>query len=485
MVQREGYLIFDIGTGNARVAVTDTAGNILSVKRSDIHYERDPEVPAALFFHPQPLWESILQLAQAALKEAGELKILGLTSTSQRQGIVLLDKEGNHLIGLPNIDNRGNGFEKELSSPEQIYQMTGRWPTPLFSGLKMMAFKEQCPDFWDRTAFITSISGWVTYQLSGHLVYEPSQATETLLYDVREDRWSPDLCDMFGLPVSMLPPVVPAGTVLGETLQEIAEVLNLDRGTKVIVGGADTQLAVKSVKPTVGDVVAVSGTTTPLTLVMDRYIHDQDARSWTNSHVEDQQWLLETNCGVTGLNYQMVKNIFYPQESYAVIEEEMSKMAEVECFAALGTSLISSREMKVPQYGGFYFKMPISHQLSRAHFAWATLWDIACAVKEAYETMVDITGRKPTYILGCGGGFQSETLRSLVAEMLGLELRIPKVSHQASIVGATIICNEALGRRDEVEESVERISPTGDPSVQRIYQRWQDLQKGICLGESL
>src|SRR5690606_13778766 len=99
----------------------------------DIRYEKDPLYPDALQFDPSALWQQILGLTSQALAAAPGVEIRAITATSQREGIVLLDAQGNSLTGLPNIDHRGREWEYMLADKSRVYQLTGRYPTSLFS----------------------------------------------------------------------------------------------------------------------------------------------------------------------------------------------------------------------------------------------------------------------------------------------------------------------------------------------------------------
>jgi len=241
----EAYLIIDIGTGNARVAVTDRGGNVLSVAREDVHYEKDIHYPDSIYFDADELWEQILRLAGRALSEVPGVRVVAFTATSQREGIVLLGRNGESLIGLPNIDHRGRQWEGVLTDKQRVYLLTGRYPTSLFSALKLVGVREGRPAVWERVAGFLSISDWVQYKLSGVRGYEHSQASETLLYDVAGKRWSPELCALFGLDTSLLPGLVSSGTVLGSLLPGLTAAFAAAAGAVVVVGGADTQLAIE------------------------------------------------------------------------------------------------------------------------------------------------------------------------------------------------------------------------------------------------
>ena len=143
MASQEAYIVIDIGTGSVRVAVAATTGEILGIDRENIIYHKDEDYPEALYFDPAQLWEQVTRLAKNALVQAGDTTILALTATSQREGIVLLDKNGKSQIGLPNIDHRGREWEGIISDKSYVYKLTGRYPTSLFSAMKIVGIREK------------------------------------------------------------------------------------------------------------------------------------------------------------------------------------------------------------------------------------------------------------------------------------------------------------------------------------------------------
>ena len=59
--------------------------------------------PDSRYFSPRVLWKQVMNLAKRALSRSHDIDIIGLTSTSQRQGIVLIDQNGDSFLGLPSI----------------------------------------------------------------------------------------------------------------------------------------------------------------------------------------------------------------------------------------------------------------------------------------------------------------------------------------------------------------------------------------------
>jgi autoinducer 2 (AI-2) kinase len=474
MTPQEAYLIADIGTGNVRVAVAASNGKILGVASGDMRYEKDYNYPESIYFDPNALWDQIQNMALLALQQSGDVTITAITATSQREGIVAIDKSGHSLIGMPNIDHRGREWEDITPDKHEIYKRTGRYPTSLFSALKLVGLRNRRPELWQNVATFLSISDWAQFLFSGVAGYEHSQASETLLYDVEAGQWSQQLCEAYQIDPALLPTLKQSGTILGTILPEIAVSLSISNKAVVVVGGSDTQLAIMSMQPSVDDIVIVSGTTTPIIKIVDNYVTDDLERTWTGRHTDETSFLLEANAGVTGLNYQRLKEIFYPNESYEIIEQEVGAIKDSHCVAALGSLLAGEKTPLIR--GGFVFNTPVSHLLGRGHFVWATLWDIACSISENYHFLCQVTSHNQDYVWACGGGVQSRILRQFIANLLDKKVMVRNNYRQASAAGGAIICNNALGKETRLPETLEIVYPEKSAQHDAWYQEWKGVR---------
>ena len=476
MVNKNAYIVVDFGTGNLRAAVVSVAGELLGACREDIVYHRDEHYPDSIYFKPVETWQRIIALCKSALQQAGDVSIRAITATSQREGIVVLNDKGEPVIGMPNIDHRGRQWENVIRDKDGMYQKTGRYPTSLFSAMKIVGLQKVYGDM--EVSHILSISDWVEYMFCGVLHYEHSQASETLLYDVDGKRWSDQLLGVFGLDKRILPSLTEAGAVLGAVKKDIAGELSISPAAKVVVGGADTQLAALSTNAGKDDVVIVSGTTTPIIKLVDQYITDEGQRTWTGRHVINGYFMLEANAGVTGLNYQRLKKIFYPNEGYDIIEQELGAAKGVQCMAALGSLLADEKEPLVK--GGFIFNVPVNHELSRVHFVWATLWDIACSIFENYKSLCSVTPDMKEAIWVCGGGMESKQLRQFIAALTGKNIMIKDNFRHASVVGGAILCNRATGNSGEINNNIEAVAPSGNAEdYVSLHTQWKQNRSSL------
>lgn len=476
------YLIIDVGTGNLRVAVCTAKGDVLALQRKDIRYYNDTKYPDAQYFNPDNVWKDIIDLSKEVLsvakKDNKDLTIVAGTSTSQREGVVLIDIDGNDIIGLPNHDHRGREWESTITNPDEVYKKTGRKVSSLFSALKVKGFLNRYPEYEDTLAKFTSISDWVTYKLSGSMVYEHSQASETNLYDVQNKKWNEALCESFGIPISILPPLAYAGKELGSILPEISAEWKIEE-VKVLVGGADTQMAINSTAPELNDLVIVAGTTTPIVKVKDVYTLDDRQRTWTNSHLFNYQYILEVNAGVTGLNLQRLKQFFYPKEPYEVMEKELNGLSLSSAsttIASLG-SLICA-EPNPLTIGGFVFKTPVNHELTRADFVLSAIIDMAFSIHENLKVLLEIDNNDTDFLWICGGGAQGRVFMQILANVLKMKLRIRTGFEQASVNGAVKLCNKALGiESDQTHNDYEEINWQDSPEIDLLYKKWKAVRQ--------
>src|SRR5690606_35366443 len=212
------------------------------------------------------------------------------------------NQSGKAVIGLPNIDHRGREWEQQYPGKSSVYQLTGRYPGSLFSAYKLVGIRERRPDLWKELSFFLSISDWATWELSGVPGYDHSQASEPLLYDVKAGKWSEELCNLYKISPKILPPLAASGSVAGHVQQQVAKSWGINSEALIITGGGDTQLAIKSTSPEVGDIVIVSGTTTPVVKLEGTYITDKEESNWSSRDIVDNRFVIEANAGVTGLN---------------------------------------------------------------------------------------------------------------------------------------------------------------------------------------
>lgn len=464
------YLMVDLGTGNTRVLLVTSEGEILGIRAFQNTYYKDDLYDDAQYFLPEEWQEKILQAADEICRELPDVRIDAVSSAGARQTIVLFDKEGKAFYALPNIDNRGREFMGEICDRAEIYRKSGKWATEDFDAAKLMGLARKRPELYERIMKFTSLSEWIGAIFTGRIVIEPSQACETQLYDIHNLDWSSGLCKEYGISEVILPEIMNAGEKAGDILEIYKTRFHMAGDAVYIVGGADTQTAVLQTRMTTGDIAVVSGTTSPVVAKSEKALYDPWERVWVDVDLKAASYQIEMNPGVTGLNYQKFKNNFFGDVSYEELEKIYEKKTDFGCTASFSSLLFYDKTSL--RNGGFFMRAPLRDGLDRFDFIWAVLADSVCATFEQYDHLRRITGNDTGMIRGCGGGFRSRALCRMLAALSGKDIYLEKNFEQATTVGLIRLCNEYYGEQTDTGSDPEIIRAMDYPLIQRYYVEW-------------
>ncbi|HEX5759220.1 MAG TPA: FGGY family carbohydrate kinase, partial [Thermoanaerobaculia bacterium] len=118
-------------------------------------------------------------------------------------------------------DRREAGRVRGMAAhAEEVARRTGLRLSPHYAAPKLAGLLEALPDGLARARGGELVAGtldaWLVRRLAGRDATEPGQAGRTLLYDLEEDRWSPELCALWGVPAAALPALAPSAGAWGE-----------------------------------------------------------------------------------------------------------------------------------------------------------------------------------------------------------------------------------------------------------------------------
>ena len=480
---------WDVGTGSCRCLIADAQGRQLALARGQVGAVRAEDVPGSWEFDPQQMWDTFVQLTRKALAAAPPGVVTAVSATSFRDGVVFLDGENEVLYAGTNRDARAvaQGFEMAQAHGEAIYSLTGRWPLGTDAAAHLLWMRRLRPEVYQRIDRMLMVSDWLVFRLCGEHSSEPSNASSSLLFDVRERRWSIELAQLLDLAVKLFPPLFSPGEVVGGLSNEAAVALGLREGTPVVVGGADSQAACVACGATAdGDTVAVAGTTMPVQMTLEEPLMDRDHRTWTGAHTLPGLWSLECSAGLCGITYEWLRQLFGEQVSKEEAYETMSAEAEEErpgsVLAFMGPWIADHGRLQLPSRVGFLapFPMKLEPPLTRSKMARALLENIAFALRGNLSQLEEISGRKAGALWVCGGLSRSKLLTQMVADICQVPVRVPPV-REASALGAAMCAATGAGIYDSLKEASEGM--LGQPQVvepepemrglyRTLYKRW-------------
>jgi glycerol kinase len=214
-------LALDQGTTGSTALVISESGHIVS--RAYQEFTQHFPSPGWVEHDPSEIWAVTLDVAREALTRADRTPA-AIGITNQRETVVCWDRQTGEPLhnALVWQDRRTAARCRELQverGDAYIYDKTGLVWDPYFSGTKIEWLSQQ-PEVRglasERVVFGT-IDSWLVYNLTAGrtLVTDHTNASRTLLYNVNNHDWDPDLLELFGVPRASLPEIRQSSEVFG------------------------------------------------------------------------------------------------------------------------------------------------------------------------------------------------------------------------------------------------------------------------------
>jgi len=480
-------LALDQGTTSSRAIIFDREGQIVQVAQREFMQifpragwvEHDPEA----------IWTSQLECARTALErsriEAGRIAAIGITN--QRETTIVWERR----TGLP-IHNaivwqcrrtasicdrlKKDGFERV------IRRKTGLVADAYFSGTKVAWTLDNVPGARARSrsgelAFGT-VDSWLINRLTGGAVHitDPSNASRTLLFDIRKRQWDDELLEKIRVPRSMLPEVKPSSAVYGETDPTLL-------GAPIpIAGNAGDQQAALFGQACFKPGMMKNTYGTGCFLLMQTGTEARSSKTGLLTTIawqrgKETQYALEGSVFVAGAAIQWLR------DGLGIVETA----GESE---ALATSVTDNQGVYfVPAFVGLgapYWDadargaiVGLTRGATRAHIARAALEAMAYQTRDVVSCMERDSGIKARELRIDGGASRNDFLCQFQADVLGIPVVRPVVT-ETTALGAAYLAGLAVGFwKDEKEISSQwraerRFEPAMKRSTRdRLYDGWR------------
>jgi len=213
-------LAIDQGTTGTTCIVFDDEGRARG--RAYSEFEQHFPRPGWVEHDAAEIWEVTRKVAIAALADAAvqESDLKGIGITNQRETVVAWDPATGEPVHRALVwqDRRTAARCDELREQGHealIRERTGLVIDPYFSGTKI-EWLIQNADLPEGVAFGT-IDSWLAFKLTGRHLVDYSNASRTMLFDIRELTWDEELCGLLGVDPRSLPEPVPSSQIYGTT----------------------------------------------------------------------------------------------------------------------------------------------------------------------------------------------------------------------------------------------------------------------------
>jgi glycerol kinase len=481
-------LAIDQGTTGTTCIVFDGEGRPCG--RAYSEFEQHFPRPGWVEHDANEIWECTRGVASSALEDAGctGSDLAGIGITNQRETVVAWDCETGEPLHRALVwqDRRTAARCDELKHEgrEQLFrERTGLVLDPYFSGTKIeWLIKEGGVD---RGAAFGTIDSWLLQKLTGRHVTDYTNASRTLLFDIRKLEWDHELCDLLGIDPGSLGEPMPSAHVYGET-EEFG-------GSVPVAGIAGDQQAALY-----GQACHAPG------LGKNTYGTGSFVLENAGQEAPDaQEGLLTTVAWGVGdrVDYALEAAIFITGAAVQWLRDGLGIIETADETEDLARSLDTNDGVYfVPALTGLgsphwdpYARgtiVGLTRGNGRAHLARAALESIAYQTVDAVRAMEAGSGVKLEELKADGGATVNGWLMQFQADVLGVPVVVPEVS-ETTALGAAYLAGVAVGQWTEEDvRAMWREAARYEPGMsaderETLLGEWQmaiDVTKSNALG---
>ncbi len=477
-------LALDQGTTSSRAILFDRGGRI--VKSAQQEFPQIYPQPGWVEHNPEDIWNSQIAVARQAIDGIDPAQIAAIGITNQRETTIIWDRKTGEPIAnaivwqcrrtAPMCETlKREGFDARIKA------ITGLVTDAYFSGTKVAWLLDHVEGARERAergelAFGT-VDSFLIWRLSeGRLhVTDPSNASRTMLYDIRKGDWSAEILDRLNIPRALLPRVVPSSGIVGDT--------HLLGGTIAIAGVAGDQEAATFGQACYEPGLAKQTYGTGCFLLMNT---GSDAVTSKHNLLTTIGWQIKGK----DVQYALEGSVFIAGAAVQWLRDELgiiSSAAESETLAA-----------SVPDTGGVYVVpafvglgapywdafargaiLGLTRGSGRAQIARATLESVAYQTRDVVDAMQANSGLTLQTLRVDGGMVRNDFLMQFQADILGVPVERPAVT-ETTALGAAYLAGLATSfwhSQTEIAQQwrVERAFEPNMSADQResLYAGWQ------------
>ena len=475
-------MALDQGTTSSRCILFDKAGNICASVQKEFR-QIFPQ-PGWVEHDAMEIWYTTLEVSRSALNKLGitAADVAAIGITNQRETTVVWDKETGEPIFNAIVwqcRRTSDIIDKLVATgwADDIRAKTGLQPDAYFSGSKIKWLLDNVPGARKRAQagklLFGTIDTWLIWKLTGGRVHvtDYTNASRTMLYNIKELKWDKELLELLDIPECMLPEVKPSSFVYGTTDYELY-------GGEIPIAGAagDQQCALFGqccFEP--GQMKNTYGTGCFLLMNTGSEIVESKNGLVTTIAVgyEDHvEYALEGSIFVAGAAVQWLRDELHviaaasESQQFAESVSDTAGGYVVPAFTGLGAPYWNQRARGVV--------VGLTRGFSRAHLVRATLESLAYQTYDIARAMERDSSIRITELKVDGGACANDFLMQFQSDLTGSDVYRPRCI-ETTALGAAYLAGLAVGYWKNLEDI------RHNWAIDRVFTPAMDEEKRVGL----
>ena len=454
------YLGIDLGTSSLKVVVVNQRGEIIN--SSTMHYDVIIRNEGWVEQNPDQ-WLKALKEALTDLKKFDSqiLKEINAVSvTGQMHGIVPVDEFGNALHHAIIWSDRRNeqelaALQTELTNEEWV-TITGNRPNISFTLGKILWFKNHEPELYEKTDKFLLPKDYLRMQLTGIAETDYSDASATLLLDIRTLKWSEKIMNLFLLKRSKLPEIKSSISSSGAITRISAETFGLKEGTAVICGCGDAQAqALGNGIIHQKDWLCTVGTSGQLFVSTDRLAMEKSGKLHTLVHADPGKWVLMGATLSAGMSFKWLAESIFDSQL------EIKELLDLASTASAGSKnllflpyLFGERSPYMDERAKGTF-IGFTNEHTKSEMSRAVVEGVLFSLYQSFKIVEETIGQKCKYLVLTGGGAQHDLWVKSAADIFNVPV-VRNNSRGGGAYGAAMLAAVGTGDYNTLSQVAEK-----------------------------
>ncbi len=473
------YVGIDLGTSSVKLLVMDEKGSIKNIVSRDY----DLSFPHQGWSEQNPLdwYEQAIDGLKELLSKVNKSEVAGISFGGQMHGLVALDAKDNVIRPAILWNDGRTGKETEylnnVIGKDKLSEYTANIAFAGFTAPKILWMKENEPENFAKISKIMLPKDYLAYRLSGTFCSDYSDASGTLLLDVKNRCWSKEMMDICNVKREQLPDLYESYDVVGTLKKEIAEEIGISADVKIIAGAGDNAAAAVGTGTVGNGQCNISmGTSGTIFISSSKFGVDENNALHSFAHADGAYHLMGCMLSAASCNKWWMDKILLTKE-YDKERECITKLGENPVFYL--PYLMGERSPhNDPMARGMFIGM--SMDTTRNDMTQAVLEGVAFGLRDSLEIAKKLgINLERTKI--CGGGAKSPIWKRIVASVLNLKLDMIETEEGPGYGGA-MLAAVGCGEYKNVEEAAKalvKVVRTIEPEADLVEKYNEKYQKFI------